>query len=788
MKKRALSGIMAGLICLSSTAFAGVSPIDHGADTSKYFPNATNLEYVAKPEFRAYPEGKKVTLHDAAYTFMLAEGNGVSEIDARKHFIVLDEFDMQDGSGKKEYLVMTYEGYGLQKFDEDPSYGKFDPTRPQNIGYRLNSPDGTFTTDLQRKVGEDNPENKVSHSLMSDEGWISEPYLGEPFSVRGEDGYGGFTLPKSIRDYINTEHEWQNDGCLNNPEPYTFKAGITLPSYAEMEKYMGIYGVKDNVQGLKIDGQHACVTYGGNGDSWGADWGEVCSWMLRTTMTEEDKKNPGNDTVCLAAVPMHESVNQPWGDQHADHKKVIRPIFCLTEDFFKNVKLNVSKGIYDDGIAYNANGDAFRSGLATGPAVREIMRKYNTEADLRNFGYTEDEINLIVPGLENQKWSRWDSLGAKHYTDEEYIFKLADSDKKFVLLDEEDDTHEMFVITYDTYGTHKYYTGPVPENNVYMDYEQDGKIYKWLENEFLTEGNTSDGVTYKLPDGIINHLVQSTWYSEPGTPWDSKYKYTQKATARISLLSETEWKRYNHFLGARDNFGNDDASRADLSGWFIRTAPIFNAGNNLGYVRSTSVKSDASQGEEYPIGAVARWWYNTSLLVRPCFFLDNEFVLSEKLDTEALGMKVKEYIRKYYTRDQFKALTFADGSSYSEKEITDIFGKPIEITKVELLDENGNALTALTAGKKVKVVYTINNNGDSDREMTAIIACYDKTAGTMKSAGCSSIENVPGGAKAQTVTAFMQLPSNVDNLRISAYLWDSLNGMTPVEPTKPFEV
>ena len=59
MKKRALSGIMAGLICLSSTAFAGVSPVDRGADTSKYFPNATDLEYVAKPEFRAYPEGSK---------------------------------------------------------------------------------------------------------------------------------------------------------------------------------------------------------------------------------------------------------------------------------------------------------------------------------------------------------------------------------------------------------------------------------------------------------------------------------------------------------------------------------------------------------------------------------------------------------------------------------------------------------------------------------------------------------------------------------------------------------
>lgn len=789
MKKKVLSGIMAGVFCLSSTALAGVSPIDYGPNTSKYFPHATDLEYVANPGFRAFP-GEVIKKHNAIYTFMLAEGDGVSEIDAKKHFIVLDEFDMQDGSGKKEYLVMTYEGYGVQKFDEDPTYGKFDPTRPENIGYRLNSPDGTFTTDPQKKVGTEDFGARVSHSLMSDEGWVSEPYLGDPWSVYGEDGNAGFTLPKKIRSYINTKHVWTNDGYLGNQEPYTFTAGITLPSYAEMEKYWGIYGLKDGTQGVTLDGgKSAGLTYGTDGNAWGYDVGETSAWLLRTTMTENDKADTTKKAVCLAAVPFKDGETFPWGDQYANHKKTIRPVFCLTEDFFKNVKLNVSTGIYNDDISYNANGEnTFKSGLATGPAVREILRKYNSEADLINLGYNQNEINLIVPGLENQQWSRWDSLNSVHNTDPDYTFQLADSDKTFVLLDEDKDTHQMFVITYDTYGTRQYYTGSTKENPVYMDYSQDGKIYKWLENEFLTDGNTNGDVTYKLPDGIINHLALSTWYSEPGTPWDDKYKYTQKAEAKISLLSETEWKRYNSFLGARDNFGNDDPSRPDLSGWFIRTAPIFNAGSNTGYVRSTGVGNEASQGKLYPVGAVARWWYHSSLLVRPCFFLDNEFAVSEKLNTETLGARVKEYIRKYYTRDQFKALTFADGTSYSEDDINNIFGKPIEVTKIEFQDENGDALTALTGGAKVKVVYTVNNNGESAKSMTAIIACYDKTAGTMKAAGCSDAASIAGGSQNQTVTAIMQLPDDVSNLRMSAYLWDSLNGMTPIEPTQAFEV
>ena len=44
MKKRVLSGIMAAVFCLSSTAFAGVSPIDNGIGTSKYFPHANHGE------------------------------------------------------------------------------------------------------------------------------------------------------------------------------------------------------------------------------------------------------------------------------------------------------------------------------------------------------------------------------------------------------------------------------------------------------------------------------------------------------------------------------------------------------------------------------------------------------------------------------------------------------------------------------------------------------------------------------------------------------------------------
>ena len=87
MKKKILSGAVAGAVFLStvSQVFAGVSPIDYGADTSVYFDNAQDLEYVAAPEFREFP-GEQIQKHDSAYTFMLAEGEGVTPNDAKKHY------------------------------------------------------------------------------------------------------------------------------------------------------------------------------------------------------------------------------------------------------------------------------------------------------------------------------------------------------------------------------------------------------------------------------------------------------------------------------------------------------------------------------------------------------------------------------------------------------------------------------------------------------------------------------------------------------------------------------
>lgn len=256
-------------------------------------------------------------------------------------------------------------------------------------------------------------------------------------------------------------------------------------------------------------------------------------------------------------------------------------------------------------------------------------------------------ISVVPTGVHAQQLAMVDRIyegAVKDYnmnTPETYIFKTEGSDKEFILLDDE---NGFFVLAKDAYGVRVF----DPDSTQKFDITDRNNIAYWLNGEFLEKGNGS--VQLKLPDEIIRYVdKQREWDVEAGTAGGNCPEgYSVKAG--VALLSQTEWKKYYHKFGLRDEIG--------IKGWWLRTPRGINGGPDTILVSSTV---QASLGQTVHASSNT----STDMYVRPVFYLTNDFFKEVKVDLNQTGGEVIKAFQRHFTAEELSGI-------YTDKEIRDM--------------------------------------------------------------------------------------------------------------------
>ncbi|MGN0177879.1 MAG: hypothetical protein ACI4DY_00340, partial [Monoglobaceae bacterium] len=187
-------------------------------------------------------------------------------------------------------------------------------------------------------------------SYVSVKNFLNKDFLtkGNNLAVLGKDSSIYYKLPDEIIDNINYNHVWYRyvaPRFVSDGVPETYKAGVSLLSWTDFTTYAGKFGVADV---FKDDNLSGAIVYFLRDTN---EWGDYTSIAVI--------KNLGLSQYIFNNI-------QPSNAKAA----LVRPAFYLKKDFFKTVKLDLSK---------------------TGEAVLDVMRGRYYIEDLIDI-YSEQEL------------------------------------------------------------------------------------------------------------------------------------------------------------------------------------------------------------------------------------------------------------------------------------------------------------------------------------------------------------------------------------------------------------
>lgn len=195
--------------------------------------------------------------------------------------------------------------------------------------------------------------------------------------------------------------------------------------------------------------------------------------------------------------------------------------------------------------------------------------------------------------------------------DKNYMFRLENSNVKFILLDETEEGY--FVLTEKYVGTR-----PLSASGeaVPFDPANPDSVAYWLNGEFLESGY--------FPQEILDNIVERVYKTEGGgskVPFSKDYE----TKCKIVLLSQTEWSKYNARFGH-----SDDGS---VSFWGLRTVREL-----------TGAPLVAAQGSPNTgLTVEGKWTSSTGL--RAAFYLPKDFFQKVSLDLDATGDAILSLVR-----------------------------------------------------------------------------------------------------------------------------------------------
>jgi hypothetical protein len=589
--------------------------------------------------------------------------------------------------------------------------------------------------------------------------WLNHEFLTEG------NVYNGVTykLPGDIISYIDGAHSWPVEPTTlgaatpSIPAGYAVVCGAAYMSVTEYLQYYPKFGVVDNMTQAEWDGWWLRSVRG--------DLTETPVQFVRTGGGGEIAKTSTMTTI-----------------QGSNPIRYVRPVFYLTDGFFRNGKLdvdalgqNVKNAIlaaYPDAAALAAAGysagelasigyEGYSAGAK--PVARDAAARVSYPADnlsgaLRagvtlNGSYTYESADAEEQGStfawlscasENGTYAPISGATAQDYTLQasddgkyikfqvtpknseglsgdpaqsaavgqvaaqigpadritanspsvlnktfaentppEYIFRLRDSNREFILLDEARDADsKYFVLAKDTYGIHLFHAARTTSR---FNPDDSNNVGGWLNGDFKANGNGGAA----LPSKIIEHIDERhVWLTEAAMPAsDAPVDYEFRAG--IALLSQTEYLKYHAIIGVKDNLGP--------TAWMLRTMRGRNAELHTVLMLNTAAALGEGTSAFVSGGSAGATDY---FQIRPAFWLKESFFTDAALDVQATGAKVFEAVRANYTAEDMLA------AGYTEAEV---YG-PMGYHRLPSA-ENVKISGAAAVGELLTGEYTYNANG-----------------------------------------------------------------------------
>ena len=510
-------------------------------------------------------------------------------------------------------------------------------------------------------------------------------------------------IPAVMIDYLNI-HKWWVEAGQEITEPYYVESKLALLSYTEYQKNAERIGLR-------------------------VGW----NWWMRTPVRNDNGNNSYNRVLLMYGNKDTTNMNFQWSTNTYSTWPAIRPCFYLSEDFFKEVKLDLHE-----------TGSEVKAVICRDLTIEEARAVGYSEFELRQLGYYGEfniELDDGVTIPEDKEFQEHPyKESAVFFSPAEYKFQVSGSDKVYVLLNNVNATEEdgQFVIAdYANILNKKYYNSDTGSQR--FDPTDPLSIAYYI--------NSPDYMNAYIPSEMLDYINEHTWWIERGYKDGTNYEDPYSVSCKIALLSTTEYGKNVDRIGTV--VGRH---------WWLRT-PVSNQPNRIAALVSST--NYDWQRKVYTHYASTSTWP----AIRPCFYLDKEFFKEVKLDVATMGSEVKKYLLENVSREEA-------GRLYTQIEMESIGYNVISFTNVRTALEDNMY--------KVMVDVSITGADASSEPLVLIAAVYSSDDILVKTALTDT--DIIANGEVQPVEVNVDV-TGLAGYRIKVFAWRDLESLYPYTDT-----
>ena len=598
-----------------------------------------------------------------------------------KGFVLLDTFDNDEST----YYVTTTDAYGdMQLLTADQWW--------------------VFTSNKQ-----------INQDAYNSNAFLNGDFLtnGNNFSALGSDTTTYYKLPQGIIENINKNHVWwrfvndhkkKNEGVRS-----TYQTGVSLLSWTDFTTYAGKLGVKDvfNDSNVNKNANGADIYFLRDTNNWG---GDNALALFYATDTEKKCVHWGqnvrpNGLLRPAFYLKKDFFKTTSIDLATAGANVISAIKanCTQEELLALYGAEACETYL--GITGTVKfATSLRAGkdIAAVQVLDTLVASAQSESGEQATGYQwqvyKDRSwnNIVVPtstlnelvitadlaGAEVRCTAKVDEKtiygsaikipekislnpnndsedGYAEYTPNKYMFTVGG--KNFVLLDAFDNSQSTYyVTTKESYGDLQTLAsraeGANNDNPTGKQINYDSsKTTEFLNGDFLINGNKynalgKDNTTYKkLPDDIINYINRDHIWWRYVNDYRKNNGVQSTYKAGVSLLSWTDFKTYAGKFGISEVFEDADVNGGSAQMYYLRDTNGWGGDPSV----TAIVRADGYHRAVYKIASDSGCGYG---LLRPAFYLKEDFFKNVKLDFDTTGESVLDIMRGRYSVEDLASI------------------------------------------------------------------------------------------------------------------------------------
>ena len=339
------------------------------------------------------------------------------------------------------------------------------------------------------------------------------------------------------------------------------------------------------------------------------------------------------------------------------------------------------------------------------------------------------------------------SVNYREKSDERYVFRVKDSNQRFLLLDVTDDSDsKFFIMGIDYYGQ----TAFDDLGNQKFDVTASSNVAYKLNHTLIDDGlqHSFTKKKYKLPKNVVSHIdFDHVWETEGSGQTGSDAENSYKTKCGVAVLSQSEFLKYQSKIGRKDELTMYSNTTSTTPIWWLRTGRFNGEMLILANDVPTSTRSwGVSDGNP---------------MVRPVFYVDSKFFADVPIDLETAGAEIMKLFKEYYTAGEMEKI-------YSKRELADYLdyrlGVDVDITS---FSSGSQSIERLNGISSVTANVSVSNNTSSGAIGTLVMAYYDSFGKPIRISSEAMILSSGESRNAELSLDFGDMPKQGSYVKIS---------------------